>query len=90
MKMKNFFVVLGFFLFIASVALAWFGLQFMYDNSWSNRVVGGDAYNFIIYATRGTAFVCAGIVSSVLALCCFVFSSSLAVHVDDPPEAKED
>lgn len=75
--MKVFFMILGFTLAVTSVALAWFGLQFMYDNSYSNQVVGGDAYNYIIYATRGTAFVCAGIVSSVLALCCFVYSSSL-------------
>ena len=62
-------------IFVAvAVITAIYGLQMMYDNSYSAKIVGGDAYNYIIHATRGTAWVCAGILSSVLALCCFVAS----------------
>jgi hypothetical protein len=37
------------------------------------KVVGGDAYNFIIYATRGTALVCIGIVCAVLSVTFAIF-----------------
>lgn len=50
----------------AAVYLSYRGLTITYDDSYSAQVVGGDAYNHIIYATRGTAWVGSGIVSAVL------------------------
>ena len=61
------------FLVIAA-ALAIKGLYTLYDDSFSARIVGGDAYNFIIYAGRGTAQVCAGIVSAVIGATLAIFA----------------
>ena len=59
---------------VASVIFAGVGLYKLYDNSYSARIVGGDAYNFIIYATRGTAFVCVGIICAVLSVTFALFA----------------
>jgi len=50
------------------------GWYTLYDDSYNARIVGGDAYNFIIYATRGTALVCVGIVCAVLSVTFAVFA----------------
>ncbi|MFB2531077.1 hypothetical protein ACEYYB_14105 [Paracoccus sp. p4-l81] len=52
----------------AAIWLAAYGIGVMYDDSYDNRIVGGDAYNYIIYAARGTAYVCAGGVAAVLSV----------------------
>ena len=61
-----------------ALGFVYYGLNLMYDDSYSNRVVGGDAYNFIIYATRGTAYVGAGIVFAVLSTTFAVVGAALA------------
>ena len=61
-------------LIIASLIFAGKGWYTLYDNSSDARIVGGDAYNFIIYATRGTAWVCIGIVCAVLSVTFAVFA----------------
>lgn len=61
-----------------ALGFVFYGLDMMYDNSYSNRVVGGDAYNFIIYATRGTAYVGAGIVFAALSTTLAVIGAALA------------
>ena len=61
-------------LIIASLVFAGKGWYTLYDDSYNARIVGGDAYNFIIYATRGTALVCIGIVSAVLSVTFAVFA----------------
>lgn len=38
----------------------------VHDTSYSSRIVVGDTYNDVIYATRGTAYMCAGLVAAVL------------------------
>ncbi|MDB5661624.1 MAG: hypothetical protein JWS10_4239 [Cypionkella sp.] len=62
---------------LIGAGLAIYGLNIMYDNSYSQKVVGGDAYNYIIYATRGTGFICAGIVSAVLSVTAAIASLKL-------------
>lgn len=62
-------------LFIAvAIVFAGKGWYTVYDNSYSAQIVGGDAYNFIIYATRGTALVCVGIVCAILSATFAVFA----------------
>ena len=61
-------------LIVASIVFAGKGWYTIYDNSDAARIVGGDAYNFIIYATRGTALVCIGIVCAVLSVTFAIFA----------------
>jgi hypothetical protein len=60
------FSVLSGLFIIAAIVFAGKGWYTLYDNSYDARIVGGDAYNSIIYATRGTAVICIGIVCAVL------------------------
>ncbi len=76
--------IAGLFAVIA-VCLAMYGLRTIYDNSYSQQVVGGDAYNYIIYATRGTAFICAGIVSAVLSVTAALASLNLGYYASKAP-----
>jgi hypothetical protein len=58
---------------VGAIILAATGWYTVYDDSYRARVVGGDAYNFIIYATRGTALVCVGIVCAILSVTFAIF-----------------
>ena len=40
------------------------------DSSYDNSIVEGDAYNYIIFAGRGIAWMTAAVVSSVVGLAC--------------------
>jgi hypothetical protein len=53
---------------LAGLVFLIFGIQNLYDDSYSRQVVGGDAYNFVIYGTRGTAWVCGGIIMELIAI----------------------
>jgi hypothetical protein len=53
---------------LAGLGFLIFGIQNLYDDSYSRQVVGGDAYNFVIYGTRGTAWICGGIVMELIAI----------------------
>lgn len=65
-------------LFAVAIALVGVGFYVMFsygDYSDSNllgntagHIVGGDAYNYIIIAVRGTGFMLAGVVSALLGL----------------------
>ena len=68
------YVVISIALIVAALIFAGKGWYTVYDNSYDARIVGGDAYNFIIYATRGTALVCVGIVCAVLSVTFSVFA----------------
>ena len=70
--MSNYIRLIGFIFALTALGLGYHGLEIVYDDSYRARIVGGDAYNYIIYATRGTAWVCSGLIFAVLALCCFV------------------
>ena len=45
----------------------------MYEYGPADKVVGGDAYNFIIMASRGTGLICAGIVSALVGVAVAIF-----------------
>jgi hypothetical protein len=67
-------VLISGLLIVAASIFAGIGWYTLYDDSYKAKVVGGDAYNFIIYATRGTAMVCIGIVCAVLSVTFAVFA----------------
>jgi hypothetical protein len=50
-----------------------FGLVEMYKYGPDDKVVGGDAYNYIIMASRGTGLICAGVVSALVGVAVAVF-----------------
>ena len=50
-------LVISVLFIVAAIIFAVTGWYTVYNDSYSARVVGGDAYNFIIYATRGTALI---------------------------------
>jgi hypothetical protein len=57
----------------ASAVLACVALFVTYqDSSYDNAVVGGDAYNFIIFAGRGAVWIGAAIVAAVIGAGCQV------------------
>ncbi|MEK7724187.1 MAG: hypothetical protein AAB336_07565 [Acidobacteriota bacterium] len=68
--------ILSWLFMIAAVGFTIYGVRTVYNNDYSAKIVGGDAYNFIIYATRGTVWVCVGIVSSVIGLTFAVFANT--------------
>ena len=53
---------------IAAAGLCVKGFLVTYDESSSAKIVGGDAYNYIIYASRGAVWMGAGIASALLAI----------------------
>jgi hypothetical protein len=56
---------------VGAIGLAAHGVDTMltYDASYgsSDKIVGGDAYNYIIRATRGVGFIMCGVISAVFA-----------------------
>lgn len=50
---------------VVALLLCLFGLYKTFAYGSDDKLVGGDAYNFIILAGRGTALICAGIVSAL-------------------------
>ena len=69
----SWYTVLTILLIVAAIVFAGVGWYTVYNNAYDARIVGGDAYNFIIYATRGTALVCVGIVCAVLSVTFAIF-----------------
>lgn len=67
---------------VAGIIFAGKGWYTVYDNSYGAQIVGGDAYNFIIYATRGTALVCVGIVCAILSVTFAIFGHIAKQHDD--------
>ncbi len=66
--MKWFLVILGSLLTINAICWAGIGLNTMYEYGDAQKIVGGDAYNYIIIANRGIGQVCVGIVSAVVGI----------------------
>ena len=64
MKLHEGLIISALVLGLAGAILAIYGLMVVYDDS--TKIVGGDAYNYIIYAMRGTAWVAAGAVAVLL------------------------
>lgn len=61
----NFVLMVG-LLVCVSIGLMGYGLYQLYDFN-QEKIVGGDAFNFIIYSSRATAWICAGIVTMLIA-----------------------
>lgn len=59
--------------------LAAIGLGYSFNYSDADRLVGGDAYNMIIIAQRGTAIVCCGIASACIGIVWALFSIRYAI-----------
>lgn len=76
-KLSPFYAVAGLLVGL-SIIFTCYGIYKMYDNSYSAQIVGGDAYNFIIYATRATAWICAGICAAVLSIAFTLFAKFLS------------
>jgi hypothetical protein len=54
---------------LAAIALAIVGLVITYTNpDYQNKIVGGDAFNYIIFAARGAVWIGASIVTAIAAL----------------------
>jgi hypothetical protein len=58
---------------IAAGLFTLYGLVEMYKYGPDDKVVGGDAYNYIIMAGRGTGLICAGVVSALIGLAIAIF-----------------
>lgn len=76
MSAKDTYTMFSWLFMIASIGFSIYGVYTLYNNNYSARIVGGDAYNYIIYATRGTAWVCVGIVSAIIGLTLAVFANT--------------
>ena len=64
------YVVFAWIFLVAGLILGSFGVYRMSAYDYSDRIVGGDAYNYTILATRGVGYICAGIL-------CVGFSATL-------------
>lgn len=67
-------VALVFVVCAAVLVAVGLNMAFTYDES--SRLVGGDAYNLQILATRGLAWICAGIVAAL----CGVVSMAMSIR----------
>jgi hypothetical protein len=68
---RNTWIVFAATFFVLTIILTGFGLSSLYGDA---RVVGGDAYNYIIGANRGIGLICAGIASALLGIACTVMT----------------
>lgn len=59
---------------LAAIGFVIAGLYRMYAYTYDDRIVGGDAYNYTILATRGVGLICAGIIFAIIA-CAFILFS---------------
>ena len=78
---------------LVALGFSGYGINLMYDDSYGNQVVGGDAYNFIIYATRGTAYVCTGIVFAIVSVTVALVANRASPQLTIspiPPETKDE
>jgi hypothetical protein len=70
----GFLVVAAVVFLLAAGVLAYLGWATVFDESYKARIVGGDAYNYIISAGRGTAYACIGIVCALAAVTFALFA----------------
>lgn len=57
--------------YLTSIIFLIFALVVTYkDSSYSSKIVGGDAYNYMIFAGRGTVLMGGAIVSCLFGLAC--------------------
>ena len=61
--------VFALILYLAAIVIAIFGLVITYtDLDYQNKIVGGDAFNYVIFAARGAVWVGISIVTAIAAL----------------------
>ena len=58
---------------IAAGLFTFYGLVEIYKYGPDDKVVGDDAYNYIIMAGRGTGLICAGVVSALIGVAVAIF-----------------
>ncbi len=58
---------------ITAVVFCGMGLKEAYAYEYDDKIVRGDAYNFIILAARGTGLICVGIVSALIGVALAIF-----------------
>lgn len=69
---------------IGAIVFTSIGFFRMYNYSYSDHVVGGDAYNYIILAIRGVGWIAGGGVCALLA-CVFVLLSIRSITKRNKP-----
>jgi len=68
-KLNRRFIAVTFLVIAGIFTLAGLWRMYTYDSDTSSsKIVGGDAYNYIIIAARGTGLICCGIVSALVAV----------------------
>lgn len=78
MATETFFTI-AVILYLAAIGLAIGGFVNAYfDSDYPHSIVGGDAYNYIIFATRGMVWMGGAIVSAICGLGCQVAGHSSA------------
>ena len=78
-----------FYLLAVGLAIAGFVVAYQ-DSNYANSIVGGDAYNYIIFAGRGMTWMGAAIAATVLGLGCQLAGyTSRLEHLLDRTKAKE-
>ena len=71
---NSYFVAAWIFALVA-ISFAILGIHRMYTyDILDDKIVGGDAYNYQILATRGVGLICVGIISAVIACMLALFS----------------
>ena len=60
---------------LAALGLGAFGIYRMFDLDSSGRLVGGDAYNYIILTNRGVGLICSAVL--VMLLSCLLMLLSI-------------
>lgn len=85
MKKKNSWKILGIIIFIVSLVFICLGFDKLIDyGTYSNKYVGGDAYNFIINASKATAYFVLATFFLLLSIGCgiFYYFSNLKINTE--------
>jgi hypothetical protein len=79
-------MVLSIIFILTSIIITFLGLDVLQSNK---KIVGGDAYNYIIAATQSTAIVCMSIVPAIISLIFAVFALINKVSADRSGDKEE-
>lgn len=78
--MDNNFAPLAWLFWVGAIVLTGCGVfrMYIYDSTGADKIVGGDAYNYTILATRGVGLIAAGGTSAITAVLFMLASISKA------------
>lgn len=63
------------------------GIYILYSEvDYKSKIVGGDAYNILIYQVRGAAWICVGVCNAVIALMFAVFANAKYSRIPIEPQ----